>query len=358
MRLSANCVSVWEPEPMKLKTRPVAAACVAAAVVAVGLLIWQIAKSPGSTPSLNTTTSTTTISTPSRSAASGVVMWDPSPAPASAQAEAPAPAPPLSTAPAPSALAGRPATAAVQTSPPTANAPTTASPIKHPVALPQAARPPILPNEVNAVVAQTLGRKTLLRYFYLDPMARRFVASVDGLGRKPAPTDLWLLRPVPGALKVVKSSQQPDTRLLRKVNSQRYADLVHWIVRTDSATLVDLYARMYPLLQQTYVELGHPNDYFNDRVIEVIDLMLATPMAKPPLRLRPAREDDHTSSNATPTRPRFEFNDPALETMATGQKILLRVGPQNAALLKAKLQVLRKGLIELRRTTNRSASGR
>ena len=337
---------------MKLKTRPVAVASAGLAVLAIGLLIWQLAKDPGSTPSSQTrSTTTTTISSPFSNAASGVVTQDSSPAPAQTPVSALSKeaAPPT---PAPNALADRPATATAPSSPPTA--PT----IKHRVASPPAGRPPILPNEVDAVVAQTLGRKTLLRYFYLDPMARRFVASVDGLGRKPAPTDLWLLKPAPGALKIVKSSQQPNTSLLRNANSQRYAALVRWIVRTDSATLVDLYARLYPLLQQTYVELGHPNGYFNDRVIEVIDLMLATPTAKPPLRLRPTREEDRAPSNATPTRPRFEFNDPALESLATGQKILLRVGPQNAVLLKAKLKVLRKGLVELRRTTNPAASSR
>lgn len=319
---------------MKLKTRPVAMASAVLAVVAAGLLIWQIAKRPGSTTSAKTT-STTTVSSPGSTTAFGVVT----PGPASAPT-APVPA----SGPATSAATS--ASAATVQVPPPANAPVTGPAIKHRVAPLQASQPPLLPNEVNAAVGKALGRKTLLRFFYLDPLARRFVASVDGLGRKPAPTDLWLLKPIPGELKMVKSSRQPDSSLLKKSNSQRYARWVQWIARTDSAQLINLYARMYPLLQQTYVDLGHPNGYFNDRVIEVIDLMLDTPMAKPPLRLRPPRADKQAPT-ATPPRPRFEFDDPALESLATGQKILLRVGPDNAAILKAKLKVLRTGLVKL-----------
>ena len=329
---------------MKLKTRPVAMASAALAVVAAGLLIWQIAKSPGSTTG-SKTTSTTTVSSPGSTTAFGVVTPGPASAPSPSEpAPAAAPAPESSSARSAAAPAAPAATVQV---PPPANAPVTGPAIKHRVAPFQASRPPILPNEVNAVVNKALGRKTLLRHFYLDPLARRFVASVDGLGRKPAPTDLWLLKPIPGELKMVTSSRQPDTSLLKRANSQRYAGLVQWIARTDSAQLIELYARMYPLLQQTYVDLGHPNGYFNDRVIEVIDLMLATPMPKPPLRLRPPRADKPVSTTATPPRPRFEFDDPALESLATGQKILLRVGPENAAVLKAKLKVLRSGLVKL-----------
>jgi len=107
---------------------------------------------------------------------------------------------------------------------------------------------------------------------------------------------------------------------------------------------------MYPLLQQTYVDLGHPDGYFNDRVIEVIDLMLATPTAKTPLRVQQATTADamqNKSSTAVPQRLRYEFSDPALESLATGQKLLLRMGTQNAALLKPKLKALRSGLVKL-----------
>ena len=38
-----------------------------------------------------------------------------------------------------------------------------------------------------------------------------------------------------------------------------------------------MYKQYYPLFQQAYVDLGYPEGYFNDRLVEVIDHLLATP---------------------------------------------------------------------------------
>ena len=303
---------------MNLQTRPVVLATAALASLAAGVIIWQLAKSPSTTPGKTTTTSL--------GSASGLVTQAPE-ATRLAAPEAP-----------PSALAAASSAAPM------------AAVIQHRVIAPKAAAPPILPNEVNAAITQALGSKrSLLRLFYLDPLARRFVASVDGLGNKPAPNELWLLKPAPGAIKLVTSSRQPGTQLIQRANSQRYARFMQWVAQTDNAKLLGLYARMYPLLQQTYVDLGHPNGYFNDRVISVIDLMLATPDAKPPLRVQPASAAKLPSKRSAtgPQPPSYEFSDPGLESLATGQKLLLRIGPQNAAPLKLKLKALRSGLIRL-----------
>jgi hypothetical protein len=42
---------------------------------------------------------------------------------------------------------------------------------------------------------------------------------------------------------------------------------------------------------------------------------------------------------------RYEFVDPQLQSLAAGQKILLRVGPANERRLKAKLAQLRAALL-------------
>ena len=77
---------------------------------------------------------------------------------------------------------------------------------------------------------------------------------------------------------------------------------------------------------------GFPGKYFNDRLMEAIDDLLATPELDAPAKL---------------LRPRvlYEFADPDLETRSAGQKILLRMGPENAARLKAKLWEIRRELL-------------
>jgi hypothetical protein len=41
----------------------------------------------------------------------------------------------------------------------------------------------------------------------------------------------------------------------------------------------------------------------------------------------------------------YEFADPDLETRSAGQKIMLRMGPENAARVKAKLWQLRREIL-------------
>ena len=47
-----------------------------------------------------------------------------------------------------------------------------------------------------------------------------------------------------------------------------------------------LYVRLYPLFQRAYEELGYPGQYFNDRVVEVIDSLLATPNVTEPIKVK------------------------------------------------------------------------
>ncbi|MBK6804569.1 MAG: DUF3014 domain-containing protein [Betaproteobacteria bacterium] len=71
--------------------------------------------------------------------------------------------------------------------------------------------------------------------------------------------------------------------------------------------------RFYPLFQEAYREQGYPNAYFNDRLVQALDLLIATREAPGQLAI---------------VQPKvlYEFADPALRGAASGQKILLRMG--------------------------------
>ena len=165
---------------------------------------------------------------------------------------------------------------------------------------------------------------------WLDPqdVARRVVATVDNLPRTSLPTQIRALRPVDGAFAVAAGgaplSIAPD-------NAARYAPYVRTLESIDTKTLVAVYVRFYPLLEQAYRELGYPAGHFNDRVVDVIDLLLATPSALEPVPL---------------VQPEvlYQFANPALEALPIGQRIIVRMGSANAARAKAKLTELRRAL--------------
>jgi hypothetical protein len=232
----------------------------------------------------------------------------------------------------------QPAPAAPAT-PASAPQPAPAPAIAYPLAPPTAAEP-MRSADIGSALADLLGRKAVLSFFQLDDFARRFVATVDNLGRAHAPPAAWPVNPTPGRFTVQAIA---GTTVIAPDNSARYTPFVLLCESVDSRRAVDLYVRMYPLLQASYEELGFPKSYFNDRLIAVIDQLLATPDREEPLKL----ELTDVKGPIPSDRPwvRYQFADPELESLSAGQKILLRVGPVNGRRLKARLAEIRAELV-------------
>jgi len=234
-----------------------------------------------------------------------------------------------------------------QTPPPVAvAAPTGAQPaappasepsIKHPIEVPAEDQRSTAPPDVEATLAELFGRKAVLSMFQTQDFARRFVATVDNLGRSRAPVAVWPVNPTGGRLVVEK---RDGNEVIGADNGLRYTPFVLLVETVDLRKAVAAYARLYPLLQQAYEDIGFPKRYFNDRLVEVIDQLLATPDVNEPLKVRLPE----INGPLQPERPwvLYEFDDPALQSLSAGQKILLRMGPVNERRLKGKLAELRR----------------
>lgn len=181
---------------------------------------------------------------------------------------------------------------------------------------------------VNAL-SRWLGSENLLNYFRTDKMIRRFVATVDNLPRAKAPERMIPLKPVPGQFAV--SALEPEGLAIDPDNAKRYAGYIDLVQAISVPALVDLYIRLYPLCQQAYRELGYPRGYFNDRLIETLEDLLAAPDVPEPVAV---------------ARPKvmYEFANPDLEARSAGQKIMMRMGSANEARVKAVLRKIRKEL--------------
>ena len=175
------------------------------------------------------------------------------------------------------------------------------------------------------------------RLFQPQDFARRFVATVDNLGRTQAPSGLWPVNPVGGRFIV---ERRGDAQVLGSDNASRYTPYVLLLENVDMKALAAAYTQLYPSLQQAYVELGYPNRYFNDRLVQVIDQLLATPAPEAP----PAMHLPTIASGEQPKRPwvLYEFDDLALQSLSAGQRVLLRMGPVNERRVKARLTEFRR----------------
>jgi hypothetical protein len=154
---------------------------------------------------------------------------------------------------------------------------------------------------------------------------RHLVATVDNLPRHKLAVELRPLEATGGSLMVVGGDLQAN---LDERNGSRYAPVVTMLENLDMHAVHGLYRHYYPLFQRAYEDLGYPEKSFNDRLVAVIDDLLATP--KPPLPLALVRPKVF-----------WEFADPDLEARSAGQKLMLRLGTENRAVVERKLRELR-----------------
>lgn len=190
---------------------------------------------------------------------------------------------------------------------------------------------------VQAALTDLLGKKNVLTFLQLDSFARRVVATVDNLAREHAPPMVWPVNPTPGRF---STRGQAGSETINPDNSQRYTPFVLFVESVDTAQAVRLYVSLYPLFQQAYEEVGFPKRYFNDRLVAVIDQLLAAPVQDGPVGVGLVDVKGPVPSE----RPwvRYEFTDPKLEALSAGQKMLIRTGPVNHRRLRAKLLEVRK----------------
>lgn len=168
-------------------------------------------------------------------------------------------------------------------------------------------------------------RADLGRFGNIGDFTRRVVVTVDNLPRERVPAQYSVVQRIPGALTVGK---QGEAIVLDPENYRRYGAFVGFAESVGAKQLAQVYLRYYPLFQQEYRAMGYPKGHFHDRVIEAIDDMLAAPAPAEPIRL---------------VQPRvyYVFEDPALESLSAGRKIMIRMGPENSARLKRLLRAIR-----------------
>jgi hypothetical protein len=173
-------------------------------------------------------------------------------------------------------------------------------------------------------LGEVTGR-TGLTQVLSEELIYHIVATVDNLPRKYLPASIVPLRRAEGVFIV---EGKGESLVIGARNTKRYALYTAAAKAIDSARLVELYRHYYPLFQRAYQDLGYPQAHFNDRLVVAIDDLLAAPEPPAPIRL---------------AQPKilYEYADHRLENRSAGQKIMIRIGRENAAVLKSKLQDIR-----------------
>lgn len=161
-----------------------------------------------------------------------------------------------------------------------------------------------------------------------ERLARNIVATIDNLPREEVSLKVRPVKPVPGAFLV----SGEGSLHMATGNQERYRKYVRTFEETDPERLVALYIRFYPIFQKAYQELGYPGRYFNDRVVTVIDHLIDAPELDGKVELLQPKVF-------------YEFADPDLQRASAGQKVMMRMGVENARRVKTHLKKIRALLL-------------
>lgn len=179
-------------------------------------------------------------------------------------------------------------------------------------------------------LADIIGRPSVDQFLEPEGVIKRMVVTIDNLSSDRLAVERRPVKSTAGRLVV---EERGEVVTLSTENFARYTPLISAVRAVDSASLAAAYFRFYPLFQQAYEDLGYSGKYFNDRLVEVIDHLLQTPEVSDPIRL---------------VQPKvfYQFEDPELEARSAGQKLLIRMGSENARVIKQKLRDLKAEVIK------------
>lgn len=213
-------------------------------------------------------------------------------------------------------------------------------PVPAPIPLPE-----LSDSDATVLAAlESLNINGLVEMVIPQEILRKFVRAVDALEEGKVVTEYRPITSPQGAFvadsfKVKVSGgdlgeqQDVDQYRVSPKNYLRYTLYVQVISALESDASIALYKRYYPLLNRAHQELGSGKGNFHSVLIRAIDRLLAAPDADGDMLL---------------IHPKvyYEFADPALEKLPEAHKLMLRMGPDNAAKVKESLRNIRTKLLQ------------
>jgi hypothetical protein len=182
---------------------------------------------------------------------------------------------------------------------------------------------------LRALIGALSSNPTLARWLATDDLIRQMADSIDTISRGQSPTgNLGVLKP-----QDVISVRGPRGQLTIDPKSyRRYDSLTAAVMSLNPKGVAEAYRTIQPRLDEAYRALGRSENNVDEAVAVALDLLIATPEVRDPIRVVPGK-------GAT-----YAYADPKIEALAPIQKLLIRTGPANAAAINERLREIRAAL--------------
>lgn len=212
---------------------------------------------------------------------------------------------------------------------------------------------------LRRMAAELSARPEWASWLATDALVRRFVRAVVavGAGSSPreqiefmAPEGDFSTRPPeraasggepsggapggaePGAAAADAAEPSGERAVVDPETYRRYDAATAVFVSLDTEGSARLYRRLRPLFDEAYRELGFTAPSFDVPMARAVETLLAVPVPEGPIEVVPDGAEA------------WRFSDPELEALSPSQKHLLRMGPENARRVQAKLRELGRAM--------------
>lgn len=163
------------------------------------------------------------------------------------------------------------------------------------------------------------------RFLVDEDLLRRFVVFTENLANEEMAGNHHLLQAPENSFRVYR---QAGKEWIDSASYQRYSPYVEALDSMNSDKLMELYAIYKPTITEIFAEIGDPDEDFDYRIIDAIDHLLDTPEIPVPVEV-------YTDSVM------YKYRIDQVEDLSAPQKQLLRTGPENMRVIKAKLRELK-----------------
>jgi hypothetical protein len=183
--------------------------------------------------------------------------------------------------------------------------------------------------EVLGGLTEIFGQDAVMRHLVPERLVRNIVVTIDNVPRQQMALNQ---RPLQATQGDFITSGEENAMAIAPENYNRYEPFVGLVSSLDAKTLVSFYRGLEPLFQQAYEDLGHPDASFTTRLNEVIEHLLQAPTPRGQVAL---------------VQPGvlYKYADERLEKLSAGQKLMIRMGVDNATVIKGKLREIQAELL-------------
>lgn len=182
---------------------------------------------------------------------------------------------------------------------------------------------------IRGLLGALSARPELARYLATDDLVRHLAVTIDRVSRGVSPAgELGMIAPAQSYVVVNRQGRA----FVDPAGYRRYDGIAATITSLDMGAVATAYRTIQPRLNEAYRTVARPGGDIDRAVADGLALLLATPIPPESAALRFG------------DGPNYVYEDPMLEGLQPAQKHLLRMGPEHARAVKAKLEELRTAL--------------